>query len=174
MDQGQKKSGVLLTIALCSTKGPLGVYDFKVKGGGVFSGVKYECLPPKVNKFTFYNISSSLLMLSTPKFLWPDKSMFALRNKNVFDGKPKMTKTFEFENLKIPNPDIWPFLGDFQIFKFNFFFVIFGFPLKRFLFLKAKILLSYQKHFWADSINREEYGSPVAERCKNIFVKEIL
>ena len=28
MDQGQKKSGVLLTIALCSTKGPLGVNNY--------------------------------------------------------------------------------------------------------------------------------------------------
>ena len=37
-----------------------------------------------------------------------------------------------------------------------FFFVIFGFPSKRFLFRKANILLFYQKSFEADSINREE------------------
>ena len=35
-------------------------------------------------------------------------------------------------------------------------FVIFGFPSKKFLFLKANILLSYHKKFEADSINREE------------------
>ena len=28
--------------------------------------------------------------------------MFALRKKQFFDGKPKMTKKFEFQNLKIP------------------------------------------------------------------------
>ena len=28
--------------------------------------------------------------------------MFALRKKTIFDGKPKMTKNFEFQNLKIP------------------------------------------------------------------------
>ena len=35
-------------------------------------------------------------------------------------------------------------------------FVIFGFPSKQFLFFKTKILLSYQKNFEEDSINKEE------------------
>ena len=47
-------------------------HDFKVKGGGVFSGVKCEYLPPppKVSKFTFFDISSFLLMLSAQNFFW--------------------------------------------------------------------------------------------------------
>ena len=91
-----------------------------------------------------------------------------------------MTKKFEFENLKIPQNGLFPktlffttkkvfckkifwswkvvlwekaILGDFQIFKF---FVIFGFPSKKFFFVKANILLSYMNKFWADIINREE------------------
>ena len=72
-----------------------------------------------------------------------------------FDGKPKMTKKFEFQNLKIPPNDQ---ISGLKIFKFSNsdFFIIFGFPSKRFFFLKANILLSYQKMFWADSINRNE------------------
>jgi len=31
-------------------------------------------------------------MLSAPKCFWYNKSIFALRNKNCFDRKPKMTK----------------------------------------------------------------------------------
>ena len=59
------------------------------------------------------------------------------------------------KNLKIPNPDILPF---WEIFNFtnSICFVIFGFPLKKYFFLRANILLSYQKTFWDDSINREE------------------
>ena len=35
--------------------------------------------------------------------------MFALRNKKLFfDGKPQMTKTFEFENLNIPQNGLSP------------------------------------------------------------------
>ena len=70
--------------------------------------------PPKVTKSTFYNISSSLLRLSFSKLFLYDKSIFALRNKNLFDGKPKMTEKFEFEK-KIPNSDILPF---WEIFNF--------------------------------------------------------
>ena len=67
-----------------------------------------------------------------------------------------MTKKFEFQNLKIlPNGQI----SGFGIFKFwnSNFFVIFGFPSKTIIFfLETNMLLSYQKHFWADSISREE------------------
>ena len=66
------------------------------------------------------------LFINLKMFLVRQKYV-CLEKKIVFDGKPKMTKKFEFEKLKIPNPDIWPILGDFQFFKFNF-FVIFGFP----------------------------------------------
>ena len=69
--------------------------------------------------------------------------MLALKKTIFFDWKPKMTKKFEFQNLKIPYPEIWPFWG---IFKFKF-FVIFGFPSKKIAFFKANILLSYQKSF---------------------------
>ena len=112
-------------------------------------------LPPKVTKSTFYNISSSLLMLSASNLSWWDKSIFTLTNKIVLDGKPKMTKKFEFKQLKISNPDIWPF---WEIFNFSnsIFFLIFGFPLKKYFFLKINILLSYQTIFWHDSVNRKE------------------
>ena len=43
----------------------------------------------------------------------------------------------------------------FSTFQIQFLFDIFGFPSKTFLFRKANIL-SYQKYFKADSINREE------------------
>ena len=81
--------------------------------------------------------------------------MFGLRKKIFFDRKPKMTKTIGFENLKIlQNGQI----SEFGIFKFSnsIFFDIFGFPTKKIVFLKASILLCYQKHFGADSINRKE------------------
>ena len=58
-----------------------------------------------------------------------------------------MTKQFEFEKLKIQNPDIWPF-GEIFNFSNSIFFVIFGFPLKKKIFFKANILLSYQFFFW--------------------------
>ena len=44
----------------------------------------------------------------------------------------------------------------FSTFQIQIFFFICGFPSKTFLFLKANILLSYQKHFEADSINTQE------------------
>ena len=73
-----------------------------------FSRVKCECLPsPKVTKFTFYNISSSLLMLSAPKlFLVRQKYVWFEKKKFCFDGKPKMTKNL---NLKIWKSPKWPF-----------------------------------------------------------------
>ena len=73
--------------------------------------------------------------------------------KKCFDGKPKMTKKFEFEKLKIPNPDIWPY---WEIFNFSnsILFVTFGFPLKKYFFFN--ILLFHQKCFGANSITREE------------------
>ena len=95
-------------------------------------------------------------MLLASKFFWLDKSIFAFEKQNIFfDEKPKMTKEFEFEKLKIPNPDIWPF-WEFFNFSNSIFFVVFGFLLKNIFFLKVNILLSYQKNFEVDSINREE------------------
>ena len=49
----------------------------------VFSHFYKIPLVPKVTKCIFYNISSSLLMLSDQNFFWSDKSMFPLR-KNIF------------------------------------------------------------------------------------------
>ena len=48
-------------------------------------------------------------------------------------------------------------MSGFGIFKFSKskFFVIFGFPSKTIFFLKANILLSHQKNFWDDTVNRE-------------------
>ena len=66
-----------------------------------------------------------------------------------------MTKETEFEKLKISQNGQISGFGMFNFSNSNV-FVIFGFPLKKFLFLKANILLSYQKHFEADSINREK------------------
>ena len=73
--------------------------------------------------------------------------MFDLRKKNVFDRKPKMTKTFEFENLKFSNLEIWSFLGDFQIFKFNF-FCHFWFPIKTKFVSQSKHTFVLPKQFW--------------------------
>ena len=81
--------------------------------------------------------------------------MFALRKKYFFNGKPKMTKKIEFEKLKISQNGQISGFGIFNFSNSNF-FVIFGFPSKIVLFLKANILLSHQKNFEADSINREE------------------
>ena len=80
--------------------------------------------------------------------------MFSLREKYCFNGKPKMTKNIEFEKLKISQNGQ---ISGFEIFNLSNsnFYVIFGFPSKKFLFLKANILLSYQKHFEVDSINKE-------------------
>jgi len=57
-----------------------------------------------------------------------------------FDGKPKMTKKFEFEKLKISNPDIWPL---WKIFNFSnsIFFCHFWIPIEK------KIFLSEQTYF---------------------------
>ena len=66
-----------------------------------------------------------------------------------------MTKKIELEKLKISQNGQ---ISGFEIFNFSNsnFFVIFGFPSKKILFLKENILLFYQKHFEVDSINREE------------------
>ena len=82
--------------------------------------------------------------------------MFALRKKNYFfNGKPKITKRIEFEKLKISQNGQISGFGIFNFSNSNF-FVIFGLSSKKILFLKANILLSYQKNFEADSINRED------------------
>ena len=81
--------------------------------------------------------------------------MFAARKNIFFNGKPKMTKQIEFERSKIfQNGQISGF-GIFNFSNLNC-FVIFGFPSKTILFLKANILLFYQNVFWDDSVNREE------------------
>ena len=95
-------------------------------------------------------------MLSISKCLWYNKSIFALRHKIVFDGKPKMTQNFEFEKLKSQILIFGHFnLGDFQFFKFNC-FCHFWFPIEKIFLLKAHLLLSYQNIFWDDGVNREE------------------
>ena len=74
----------------------------------------------------------------------------------IFGKNRKKTAVKSDQKLKKKKKnEIWPFWGIFKFSKSNF-FVIFGFPSRNFFFLKAKILLSYQKKFWADSINRKE------------------
>jgi len=81
--------------------------------------------------------------------------MVALRKTYVFNGKPKMTKKIECEKLKISQNGK---ISGFGIFNFSNskFFVIFGFPSKKILFLKANILLSYQNNFEVNNIHREK------------------
>ena len=108
-------------------------------------------LVPKVTKFIFYNMSSSLLTLSPKHFF----GMFALR-KNIFlMGNQKWQKKIEFENWKSPKLAKYQDLG-FSTFQIQIVFVIFGLPSNKILFLKENILLSYQKNFEADSINRQK------------------
>ena len=73
-----------------------------------------------------------------------------------------MTKKFEFEKLKIPNPDILPF---WEIFNFSnsIFFVIFGFSLKKYFFLKANLHLPCQNNFVDDSVNRKIFNKYVLQ-----------
>ena len=81
--------------------------------------------------------------------------MFDLRKKYFFNGKPKMTKKIEFEKLKISQNGQISGFGIFNFSNSNF-FVTFGFPCIKILFLRANILLFYQKNFEADSINRKK------------------
>ena len=46
-------------------------------------------------------------MLSAPKCFWYNKSIFALRNKNCFDRKPKMTKKTVNPWLPAPPQEKW-------------------------------------------------------------------
>jgi len=66
-----------------------------------------------------------------------------------------MTKKFELEKFKIPNPDIWPF---WKIFNFSnsIFFCHFWFPIKKIFFSQSKHTFVLPKKFWDDSVNREE------------------
>ena len=108
------------------------------------------CLRPK------FSSNFSQTFLCQPQNCFGKTKVYLLwETKIVLMENQKWQKQFEFEKLKISNPDILPF---WQIFNFSnsIFFVIFGFPLKKYFFLRANILLSYQKYFWADSINREE------------------
>ena len=82
--------------------------------------------------------------------------MFALRKKYFFDGKPKMTKTkLNLKNWKSPQMAKYQDLG-FSTFQIHIFLSFLVSHQKKFWFLKANILLSYQKKFEADSINRKE------------------
>ena len=64
-------------------------------------------------------------------------------------------KKIEFEKLKISQNGQLSGFGIFNFSNSNV-CVIFGFPLKKVLFIKENILLSYQNNFEADSINREK------------------
>jgi len=88
-------------------------------------------------------------------FFGKTKVYLPWETKLFFDGKPKMTKNLNLKSWKFQIL-IFSHFGRFSIFQIQFFFVIFGFPSKKYFFLKANILLSYQKHFWDDSVNREE------------------
>ena len=88
-------------------------------------------------------------------FLVRQKYVFFEKKSNFFDGKPKMTKKFEFKNLKIPPNGQISRLGILKFLNSNF-FVIFGSHQKKVFFFKANVLLSYQKHFGSDSIYRKE------------------
>ena len=92
--------------------------------------------PPKVTKSTFYNISSFLLMLSSSNFFWLDKSIFAFDKQNFFWWKTKNDKRIWIWKIENPKSLYLATLGDFQFFTFNFLFVIFGFPLKKYFSLK--------------------------------------
>ena len=56
---------------------------------------------------TFFSIDAIRLK----QFLVKQKFFGVERKKFFFDGKPKKTKKFEFENLKISKNDQIPFLG---------------------------------------------------------------
>ena len=55
-----------------------------------------------------------------------------------------MTKKFEFEKLKIPNPDVWPF---WEIFKFNFFCHFWFSTIKNIFFSKQTYFCLTKKFF---------------------------
>ena len=81
----------------------------------------YKIPPPKMTISTFYNISSSLLILSASK-------VFLVRQKYIWFEKQKFF-WWETKNdkkiwiWKVENPKRWylTILGDFQFFKFNLF-----------------------------------------------------
>ena len=77
------------------------------------------------------------------------------KKTNFLMGNQKWQKNLNFRIWKSPK---YGQISGFRIFKFwnSNVFVIFGFPSKNLFFLKANILLYYQKIFWANSINREE------------------
>ena len=96
-------------------------------------------LVPKVTKFIFYNISSSLLTVSSLKFFLVTQKYVCFEKKICFfNGKPKMTKKnwiWKIENLpKWPNIRIW----DFQLFKFNFVLSFLVSHQKKFCFSKQR------------------------------------
>ena len=107
------------------------------KGLAIFLILKHTP-PSKVTKSIFYNMSSFLLMLLAQKFFFDKTKVYLLwETKKCFDGKPKLTQKFEFEKLKIPNPDIWQF---WEIFNFSnsIFFGHFWFPIEKIFFSQSK------------------------------------
>ena len=67
-----------------------------------------------------------------------------------------MTKKFEFEKLKILNPDIWPF---WEIFNFSnsIVFCHFWFPIQTIFFISNQTYFCLPKNiFWDNIGNREE------------------
>ena len=67
-----------------------------------------------------------------------------------------MTKRFEFEKLKMPNPDICSF---WEIFNFSnsIFFYHFCLPIEKIFFSQSKYTFVLPKtQSWDDSVNREE------------------
>ena len=92
--------------------------------------------PPKVTKSTFYNIFSSLLILSTSNFFGKTKVYLLWKIKFFFDGE---WKNIWIWKVKTPKPWYLAILGDFQFFKFNF-FCHFWFPIKKYFFFRANIL----------------------------------
>ena len=63
-----------------------------------------------------------------------------------------MTKNFEVEKLKIPNPDIWPF---WEIFNFSnsIFFCHFWFPIKKIFFFSKQIYFCLTKKVFGVILN---------------------
>ena len=112
--------------------------------------------PPKVTKSTLYNIIYLLYWCYHPQNFFGKTKVYLLwETKFCLMGNQKWQNKL---NLKSWKSQILIFVhfGRFSIFQIQFFFVIFGFPLKKYFFLKANILLSYQNIFWDYSVNREQ------------------
>ena len=117
----------------------------------------------------FYKIPHLLKWLNLPFIIY--LLLYWCYQPQNFFGKTKVYLLWETKIFLIGNQNwqknlnlkswksqilIFGHFGRFSIFQIQFFFVIFGFPLKKYFFLRANILLSHQKVFWDDSVNREE------------------